>query len=91
MPRAEATDRAYRFREHVERRTDELAVVPYSALTDDQQDRLIEVLTPAAASVIVRIRSAPVPEPHRPPAGRDRFVTGQNSLSTFDSMPRSSS
>jgi hypothetical protein len=47
----EATDQAYRLRERVERRTDELAVVPYSALTDDQRDRLVDVLTPAATTI----------------------------------------
>ena len=59
---AEATDRAYRLREKLERRTDELAVVPFSALTDDQQDRLLEVLAPAAA-VIVESDLIPFPNP----------------------------
>jgi hypothetical protein len=58
----EATERAYRLREHIERRTDELAVVPYSALTDDQRDRLIAVLTPAAHT-IVRSELIPYPNP----------------------------
>jgi hypothetical protein len=47
----EATDHAYLLRERIERRTDELAVVPFSALTDDQRDRLVEVLTPAATAI----------------------------------------
>jgi hypothetical protein len=47
----EATDHAYVLRERIERRTDELAVVPYSALTDDQRDRLVEVLMPAATAI----------------------------------------
>ena len=41
-----------RLREKLERRTDELAVVPYSALTDDQQARLLEVLAPAATAIV---------------------------------------
>jgi hypothetical protein len=48
---SEATDHAYVLRERIERRTDELAVVPYSALTDDQRDRLVEVLMPAATTI----------------------------------------
>lgn len=47
----EATDHAYVLRERIERRTDELAVVPYSALTDDQRDRLVEALMPAATTI----------------------------------------
>jgi hypothetical protein len=47
----EANEPAYRLRERIERRTDELAVVPYSALSDDQQDRLIELLAPAAVTI----------------------------------------
>jgi hypothetical protein len=58
----EATERAYRLREHVERRTDELAVVPYSALSDNQQDRLLDVLTPPAYA-IVRSELIPFPNP----------------------------
>lgn len=47
----EATERAYVLHERIERRTDELAVVPFSALTDDQRDRLVEVLTPTATAI----------------------------------------
>lgn len=48
----EATERGHVLREQIERRTDELAVVPYSALADDQRDRLIEVLMPAARAIV---------------------------------------
>jgi hypothetical protein len=48
----DATERGHRLREQVERRTDELAVVPFSALTDDQRDRLFEGLTPAVRSIV---------------------------------------
>jgi hypothetical protein len=48
----EATDRAYRLHEKLERRTDELAVVPYSALTDDQRERLVQALAPAAHAIV---------------------------------------
>jgi hypothetical protein len=58
----EATERAHRLRERVERRTDELAVVPYGALTDDQRERLVAELTPAAHTV-VRSDLLPFPNP----------------------------
>lgn len=48
----EATDRGHRLRETVERRTDELAVVPYSALTDDQRERLLDLLAPGAQQIV---------------------------------------
>ncbi len=47
----EATQRAYRLHEKLEQRTDELAVVPYSALSDDQRDRLLTALAPAADNI----------------------------------------
>jgi hypothetical protein len=48
----DATERGHRLREQIERRTDELAVVPYGALTDDQRDRLLALVTPAAREVV---------------------------------------
>jgi hypothetical protein len=48
----DATERGHRLREHIERRTDELALVPYSALTDDQRQRLVARLEPAARAVV---------------------------------------
>jgi hypothetical protein len=59
---AEATERGHRLREQVERRTDELAVVPYGALDDGQRDRLVVELTPAAHAV-VRAEQIPFPNP----------------------------
>ena len=58
----EATERGHRLREQIERRTDELAVVPYSALDEDQRDRLVAELTPAAQTV-VRRDQIPFPNP----------------------------
>lgn len=57
----EATERAHRLREQIERRTDELAVVPYGALTEDQRARLVDELTPAARAVV---RSGVIPFPN---------------------------
>jgi hypothetical protein len=48
----EATERGHLLRERVERRTDELAVVPYGALTDDQRERLLATLEPPARAVV---------------------------------------
>jgi hypothetical protein len=48
----EATERGHRLREHVERRTDELALVPYGALTDDQRQRLVAELEPVARAIV---------------------------------------
>jgi hypothetical protein len=87
----EATERAYRLREQLERRTDELAVVPYGALTDEQRDRLLEVLAPPAHA-IVKSDLIPFPNPiGLPPAGSSPGRSTQNSLSSLDSIPRSSS
>jgi hypothetical protein len=58
----EATERGHRLRELVERRTDELAVVPFSALSDDQRDRLIAELM-LVAGPIVESGVIPYPNP----------------------------
>jgi hypothetical protein len=66
----EATERGHRLRESVERRTDELAVVPYSALNDDQRERLLDVLA-SGARQIVESDVIPYPNPiGLPPVAR---------------------
>jgi len=46
------TERGAALHEHIERRTDELAVVPYGELREDERDRLVEVLAPATRAVL---------------------------------------
>jgi hypothetical protein len=48
----EATERGHRLHEQIERRTDELALVPYSALSEDQRERLVVLLEPAARAIV---------------------------------------
>jgi hypothetical protein len=57
----DATERGHRLREQIERRTDELAVVPFSALTDDQRERLLAELAPAARPIV---ESSVIPFPN---------------------------
>jgi hypothetical protein len=46
------TGRGAALRERVEARTDELAVVPYGELRDDERERLVELLVPATRTVL---------------------------------------
>lgn len=46
------TERGAALHERVERRTDELALVPYGELRDDERDRLVEMLAPATRAVL---------------------------------------
>ncbi|WP_435582664.1 SCO6745 family protein [Amycolatopsis thermoflava] len=57
------TDHGARLREHIERRTDELAAVPYSAVGEDELAALDGWLRPIARGLV------PVPVPHPNPVG----------------------
>ncbi len=50
-PDGTLADRGREIREHIEQRTDELAIEPYLALGDDHVQRLLTVLGPAADAV----------------------------------------
>lgn len=46
------TDRGRRLRDHIERRTDELAAAPYAALRPERRAALVDLLVPVAGSVL---------------------------------------